>query len=61
MRLRDVLYSLLKGTAYLFHWAKPVKKPKTDAEIEKECLEALESDWINVGNDMRKAISKFEK
>lgn len=61
MKLCDIVRSILKGVSYFTFWPPYVNTPKTQAEIEKECRQALERDWINVGNDMRKALSEFKK
>ena len=61
MKLRDIIRSFLKGVSHLTFWPPDVKPPKTQAEIEEECHQALEADWHNVGNDIKKALSEFKK
>lgn len=61
-RLFNECPTFLTGFTSVFDLYQPLEdKYKTDSTEQHADSNSLESDWLAVGNDMRSALSKYER
>ena len=53
--------SFFEGLGRLFDWGSTLNNYNISESEEESDYKALASDWANIGEDMRMAVSKYEQ